>query len=813
MKRIIFLFALVLSLTNVHAATYVDDPNNCPVLFSSQNCIGGEVMCGFDSNILYCTDPSTLNAPSTNTTSNTDITSSFNGGYIIDCESYDGSAPLCDNSGNFWCDRDSTIYGTEFRETICVAGSFGVAVEGECRSGYYDCYGDTTCESTSTSVCQNSANNHYITATCNTDTSGGAAGACICETNYFACDGSITDTDGCEIQAGVSCGSGTGTISLETCFSSTQGFCSASGNNRDCNNDDGDASETSCNGADGCEITLFSDTNNTNSVYQTCSTFACSSGYLDCDGSGDGSNTANGCEINIGASCGSGTGVYAGTCGAGAGSCVSSGTTLDCNNDDSDGNEATCNGLDGCEVTIGAACTVGSLSGTYANSCSEGAGLCVIDKSYFETGTQTNYSSDDPLLWGVQYGGGDLANFTNANSNVSFAINNSGCLIFPDGTTQCSSIEGSINTSEYVPYENATQNVNLSSQNITTTGTGFFGFLGSLFSRITGLFVQDIDASGNIEVGGDVNISGNLQVTGNITGGSPVKVVGGLDVDGNTSLGGFVNVTGDLHMTNGSITHNSPVLIRDGLRLEDSSGTKYFDIEIEGISKHVETDAPDVLNGSLIFETWNTTNPYNIQIAFWDYTTHRPTLILDTVSEERASVFDGSLLVGKELGNATVDENYTHCEGFNLIDCNTTGTGADLGIEDDLETKGSIHAQGNLTVDGNTNFGEKITFSLGETLENIIDGIIQLTGTLNITGNLSVGEGIELNGTTITDFSQITGQHGLFESVNNTTQLKESEPIALSDDLVLSKEDTAIRNAENTTRAYISTEGIFTIEG
>ena len=34
--------------------------------------------------------------------------------------------------------------------------------------------------------------------------------------------------------------------------------------------------------------------------------------------------------------------------------------------------------------------------------------------------------------------------------------------------------------------------------NITTTQTGFFSFLGSLTNRITTLFVQDIDASGNI---------------------------------------------------------------------------------------------------------------------------------------------------------------------------------------------------------------------------------------------------------------------------------------------------------------------------
>ena len=42
------------------------------------------------------------------------------------------------------------------------------------------------------------------------------------------------------------------------------------------------------------------------------------------------------------------------------------------------------------------------------------------------------------------------------------------------------------------------QNLDLGNYNATTTGTGFFGWLGSLVSRITTLFVQDINASGQI---------------------------------------------------------------------------------------------------------------------------------------------------------------------------------------------------------------------------------------------------------------------------------------------------------------------------
>ena len=52
--------------------------------------------------------------------------------------------------------------------------------------------------------------------------------------------------------------------------------------------------------------------------------------------------------------------------------------------------------------------------------------------------------------------------------------------------------------------KDADGSLNLSSGNITTTGTGFFSFLGSLANRITKLFVQDIDASGSVNVSGNI---------------------------------------------------------------------------------------------------------------------------------------------------------------------------------------------------------------------------------------------------------------------------------------------------------------------
>jgi len=61
------------------------------------------------------------------------------------------------------------------------------------------------------------------------------------------------------------------------------------------------------------------------------------------------------------------------------------------------------------------------------------------------------------------------------------------------------------------------QNFDLGAFNITTTGTGFFGFLGDLANRITELFVIDLNISQNLEVGGNITFSGNI-TSGELSG-------------------------------------------------------------------------------------------------------------------------------------------------------------------------------------------------------------------------------------------------------------------------------------------------------
>ena len=86
-------------------------------------------------------------------------------------------------------------------------------------------------------------------------------------------------------------------------------------------------------------------------------------------------------------------------------------------------------------------------------------------------------------------------------------------LIYANGSVECEADDsGNGTSSDLTNYalknqsENFAGDVNVSG-NVTTTNYGFFGWLGSLASRITKLFVQDIDVSGNVNVTGNVTAS------------------------------------------------------------------------------------------------------------------------------------------------------------------------------------------------------------------------------------------------------------------------------------------------------------------
>jgi len=113
------------------------------------------------------------------------------------------------------------------------------------------------------------------------------------------------------------------------------------------------------------------------------------------------------------------------------------------------------------------------------------------------------------------------------------------CMILLVGTVAAADYRFQNKTpSDLVVIHGDTGNLSVAG-NMSTEDTGFFGFLGSLVSRITKLFVIDIDFTGYI------NGTGNITTIGNITGG---------DINATTNIysGGFVNATTDICIEGGT---------------------------------------------------------------------------------------------------------------------------------------------------------------------------------------------------------------------------------------------------------------------
>ena len=342
---VLYIFCFIVLSYYVNSAVWVNNPTNCPNNYQSQTCSGSNLVCGYNGGVTFCYDMTTINPPTSSVTSNTDQDSgSYNGGYIMDCISYDGTSPFCDNNGAEYCDRNSTCYTTNQRDTTCKANTWTQSNCSNCRSGFLNCTGYP-----------------------------------------------------CAIQTGVTA-------------------------------------------------------NASHSLYQSCTTFACQSGWLDCNGAGDGANA------------------------------------------------------DGCEIQNGGSCSVGALTGVY-NGCNGAVGNCVVTKSNFITGVQANYSTGtgEHFLWGWDYGSGLLLYLKNIITGTNFSINKNGCIVFNDSTSQCTASTGSssgggvsynqnLNTSANVTFYNASvTNLNVSAYsrvNFTCYWSDATGCTSYIYSNGTDLIMK-----------------------------------------------------------------------------------------------------------------------------------------------------------------------------------------------------------------------------------------------------------------------------------------------------------------------------------
>ncbi|PIR49126.1 hypothetical protein COU80_00025 [Candidatus Peregrinibacteria bacterium CG10_big_fil_rev_8_21_14_0_10_55_24] len=472
----VFAWGVQRAFSAVSAPHYVTDPAECPdedEEFPGQKCPYGTVICGVnDGDIPQCYDPTNIAAPVSSASSNTQYTASLGGGYIIDCyaQPLDSAAPYCDNNGSAYCNRSDTCYTDKKRATTCTAGSFGAFACGNCRTGYQDCLGDDVCEVTTGVTNYPNEDNSNYAASCTAQ----------CDSGYLDCNVNLgSAVDGCEIDVGGICGAGTSHAVFGASCDGTSGDCNCSSGYLDCNADltvDSGQCEIqvggSCGGA------------SSNAIYGASCDGAsgdcgCSSGYLDCNV--DLTTTSGQCEIQVGGSCGTNA-IYQSSCDGTSGDCQCSSGYYDCNSSGPDAG-------DGCEVQTATVCTTDQgVTGVYSGC------TCVPDKSYFETGTDSVYSSQDPLLWGAQMGTGKLMSFSNA-VGEQFAVFNSGAVKIGTTTEEEAGI-------------------------LRFTGADFEGFDGSNWVSFTGGGAsQDtryVDVQGDTMTGGLIISGAGLTASGTI---------------------------------------------------------------------------------------------------------------------------------------------------------------------------------------------------------------------------------------------------------------------------------------------------------
>lgn len=168
-----------------------------------------------------------------------------------------------------------------------------------------------------------------------------------------------------------------------------------------------------------------------------------------------------------------------------------------------------------------------------------------------------------------------------------------------------------------------------------------------------------------------------------------------LDKDGILNVTKDVLVGGDL-VVGGILGGGSPLDIHyNGMNFLDKSGGSQFKIFHNHKEENI-SNIPDAFDHTLILETANISNEFKMELCLWDTPLQAMSLCTNEGASGRATtIYRSGQIVGNEkLPN---NENFTLCEGANYVDCDTDATGPDFLVGDDIEAKGSIFSNENMT--------------------------------------------------------------------------------------------------------------------
>lgn len=154
------------------------------------------------------------------------------------------------------------------------------------------------------------------------------------------------------------------------------------------------------------------------------------------------------------------------------------------------------------------------------------------------------------------------------------------------------------------------------------------------------------------------------------------------------------------------------------------------------------------LNLSHVFLFSHDENPIVNNISFLFTSDNKLRLVIPVAGDSLATYNPRSQMIGGDLGQQySNDVVVCPAQGYKYIDCKTDLTGADLGVQDDLEVRGNIYGSvpyGNMWFHNDMTNGNQTVISLEDTWTNV-SGFSQVGGSDQI-----------LNGFTFTNGNALT---------------------------------------------------------
>ncbi len=131
-----------------------------------------------------------------------------------------------------------------------------------------------------------------------------------------------------------------------------------------------------------------------------------------------------------------------------------------------------------------------------------------------------------------------------------------------------------------------------------------------------------------------------------------------------------------------------------------------------------------------------TSTPYSFRANVTDFLDERRNYEMQNLTAGNANFSGGWLSDGVSIIDGSIYAQVGYF--YNITSLNVTKQ--NLTITDRLNIEGDVNVTGNLTLT------QKITFALGEIIENIVDGWITITGGLNVIGDLNITGSLNVTG-------------------------------------------------------------------